>query len=89
LEWLHKSNPTKSASSFNYKLLLLERNESSKSFSKMFVFPGGLVEETDKELGDQDQVCAIREMFEEGTFVFKTRLELLQLVCYCANKKLA
>ena len=68
-----KSVPSSSSSSvtnssqFNYKLLLLERNESSKSFSKMFVFPGGVMESSDKELNlDQDRVCAIRETFEEG-----------------------
>ena len=68
IEWLKRRNYnfSSSNSSFDYKLLLLERNESSKSFAKSSTFPGGALETTDGQLGDEDKVCAIRESFEEG-----------------------
>ncbi|KAL9649774.1 hypothetical protein ABK040_009589 [Willaertia magna] len=57
------------SSCFDYSLLLLERNENISSFAKMFVFPGGSVDEkVDNHWGIENQIKtgAIRELFEEA-----------------------
>ncbi|KAL9646616.1 hypothetical protein ABK040_010729 [Willaertia magna] len=68
------------SSCFDYSLLLLERNENISSFAKMFVFPGGSVDEkVDNHWGIENQIKtgAIRELFEEGKFRRRKGLSIM------------
>ncbi|CAB3409454.1 unnamed protein product [Caenorhabditis bovis] len=48
------------------KILMLKRGSTAKFMPNSMVFPGGVVEDVDKKLGDPSRICALRELFEES-----------------------
>ncbi|CAB3407720.1 unnamed protein product [Caenorhabditis bovis] len=48
------------------KILMLKRGGTATFMPNSMVFPGGVVDDVDKKLGDSYRICALRELFEES-----------------------